>query len=92
MTYIATKTVQYHVKPGVVFDLVEGEEVSAIGFDLEELKRAGVVKKKGIIGELSKKILNIQAASKREKELQAELAVEVVEAEAPKKRGRPKKS
>lgn len=56
MAYIATKTVKYQTKPGSLFDLKEGEEVAAHGFDLEELRRGGVVKKKNLIDKVKDKV------------------------------------
>lgn len=107
MTHIATKTVKYHVKPGVVFGLVEGKEVVANGFNLAELLRSGLVRKKNIVeigkdkiafAQAKKATAKAKAEAKKEAEAEATLAalvkteeVEEVE-EASKKRGRPKKS
>ncbi len=61
MTYIAKKTVKYHVKPGVVFGLVEGKEVLANGFNLQELLRSGLVKKANLIDKVKKKVVAAKA-------------------------------
>ncbi len=71
MTYIAKKTVKYHVKPGVVFGLVEGKEVLANGFNLQELLRSGLVKKANLIDKVKKKVEDSKAkkaAAKAEEE------------------------
>ena len=80
MAYIAKLTVEYQTKPGTLFKLVKGEEVNAIGFDLEDLLRAGVVKEKNLIDKVKEKL-----STKEETE-------EESAAETPKKRGRPKKA